>query len=308
VKGEERQEYLNSLGALAIPPPVATVYARDVESSPCSVCGGDVRGNDCDWFGVWRRHRECSPLVGSEPDRLVAASRWLGVADLSRVDASLIEFGVPCYSVIHKSPVWSNERTKDRLLPWRFVDKKQLARAVKALPALRRRAGLDPSRCASGACAWCGVVESCGWFTSRQVWRLDGSRAPLCRSCHEVDVRHGRPTHPDDLPAALAEAITGVPIMMGEQPPPGLVPFCEHGDRQGQEPWAHLPPEAVEAFRWHAWGRYNARYAPPEHRQEALDRWAAAEAAKASRNGEKAAQEVAKADVYGFNSIEEVTP
>ena len=237
---------MNTLGSLAIPPQAATVYAKDVEESPCQVCGGGVRGSDCDWWGPWRRHRECVSLVGYEPARLIVAARRLAVADLSPVDAELVGFRVHLFSEVHKSPVWTTERFRERM-PWKHVDRRELAKAIKSLPRLRRRAGLDPSRCVHGACAWCGVAESCGWFTSKQRW-ANGEPAPLCRSCHEVDVRHGRPSHPDDLPAALAEAITGTPVMLGEQPPPGLVPFCESGDRAGQEPWAHLPAEAVEAL------------------------------------------------------------
>ena len=73
---------------------------------------------------------------------------------------------------------------RDRM-PWRHLDRKELVKAVKSLPRLRRRAGLDPSRCRDGACGWCGVAESCGWHTSKQRWP-DGTPAPLCRSCHEV--------------------------------------------------------------------------------------------------------------------------
>jgi hypothetical protein len=250
--------------------------------------------------------------VGYDPARLAAACRRLKVADLSPVDAALVGYRVPLFSEVHRSPVWTNERMRERI-PWKFVDQKALTKAVKSLPRLRRRAGLDPSRCASGACGWCGVPESCGWFTSKQKWP-DGSPAPLCRACHEVDVRHGRPSHPDDLPAALAEAITGTPPMLGEQAPPGLVPYCESTSPDirrgqeartgllGQEPWAHLPPGAVESFRWHVWGRFGGLYAPGEHRQEALDRWAAAEAVKRVQDGEKAAQEIAKADTFGFGA------
>ena len=245
MKGEERQEYLNNLGALAIPPEAAKVYAQDTDESPCQVCGGGVRGNDGEGGGPWRRHRECASLVGYEPARLAAACRRLKVADLSPVDAALVGYRVPLFSEVHRSPVWTTERMRERM-PWKHVDRKELVKAVKSLPRLRRHAGLDPSRCASGACGWCGVATSCGWHTSKQTW-ADGSRAPLCRDCHLVNVRHGRPTHPDDLPAALAEAITGVAIMLGEQPPPGLTPFCEVAAtvKTGKvgEPWAHLPSE-----------------------------------------------------------------
>lgn len=307
MNSQERQEYMNSLGALAIPPEAATVYAQDVDESPCQVCGGGVRGNDGEFWGPWRRHRGCSPLVGSEPDRLRTAARWLAVADLSRVDAALVEYRVHLYADTHKSPVWDGEKFRDRM-PWKHVDRRQLAKAIKSLPRLRRRAGLDPSKCRDGACAWCGVAESLGWHQSRSRWP-DGSPAPLCKACHLVDVRHGMPDHPDDLPAMLAEAITSVPVGLGESPPTGLVPFCEHGDRAGQEPWAHLPAGAVEGYRWHQWGRYGGMYAPPEHRQEAVRRWEAAEAVKMVEKGEKAAQAAAQADTYGFTGTqsEEVT-
>jgi hypothetical protein len=308
MKAEERQEYRNRLGRLGLHPPVAKVYARDVEESPCSVCGGSVRGNDCEWWGPWRRHLPCGRLVGDETGRLITAARKLAVGDLNRIDATLVEFRVNNYAEVHESPVWTGEKFRDRM-PWKHVDRRALAKAVKTLPRLRRRAGLDPSRCRDGACGWCGVAESCGWHKSRQTWP-DGSPAPLCRGCHEVDVRHGRPSHPDDLPAALAEAITGAPVLLGEQPPTGLVPFCESGSRAGQEPWAHLPTPAVDGYRWWVWGRFGAAYAPPERREEALARWEAAEAAKRVLDGEKAALAVVRADTFGFTDTPggEVTP
>jgi hypothetical protein len=273
------------------------------------VCGGTT--SEPLFFGPFRLHHGCHPLLSSEADRVAAAVHRLALdPDLTITEARLLPVSVPSWMDTDDADP-TDQRTR---LPWSHLDRRRLRRALRGLPAARREAGLDDSTCVSGACAWCGRSRSRGWHGSDYTWP-DGTSAPLCTDCHRVWVAHSEPQLPDDVAAALAEAITGVPTMLGEAPPP-LTMFCEAGnvssdiceheevssDLLGAEPWSHLPAEAVDRLRWARWGRFGGRDAPAEHRAEAVARAEAEEAVRAARNASEAADQAVRADVYGFGA------
>jgi hypothetical protein len=187
---------------------------------------------------------------------------------------------------------------------WRHVNEPRLRAAVEKLPTLMADAGLVETTCATGACAWCGTREASGLWADRGHTWSDGTGAPLCHHCATVYDRSGDPDPFwwEGQRAVLAEALTGVPVPMGTTPPT-VRAFAEaEGDSTG-EPWSHLPPAAVEAFRWSAWALYGGRFAPPEHRAEALARAEAAQAAKAARRAALEAEHLREQDVYGFGTV-----
>jgi hypothetical protein len=62
-------------------------------------------------------------------------------------------------------------------------------------------------------------------------------------------------------------------MQLGCEPDVPIPAFAEAADdRVGALAWAHLDPQAVEAYRWDQWGQYGGRYAPPEHAAEAVAR------------------------------------
>jgi hypothetical protein len=270
--------------------------ARDVPASRCACCGGST--SEAAYFGPFRLHASCGPLMGSNASRVRAAAAWLRLGEVSLDDATLVGFPVPRYADTEAA---DPTQTRTRL-PWSHVDRKGLARAVKGLPAARRKAGLDPSRCSRGACAWCGRSESLGWHESNYTWP-SGDPAPLCADCHRVWVARSEPVWPEDVAAALAECVTGVPWPLGQPPPPGLVPFCALNGPEGDHPWGYLPAEGVDRLRWSCWALYGGRYAPEEHRAEALARAAAVDASKAARNASQEAENAHREDVYGFSEV-----
>lgn len=286
------------------PPPTTTTDAHHTtDPTPCRVCGGPVDPTSTYW-GPWRQHDPCALIAASPPHRLAAAAITLGVTALDPGDAALIGYRATCYHETHPEPTWENERTRDRM-PWRHLDRKQLVRAVADLPRLRREAGIDPAACTDGPCAWCGVIEATGWTSTDLTW-ADGGPAPMCGDCHPIYVKHGVPTFIDDVRPALAEAITGVPPMIGEHVPARLVPFIDAAGKDSTcevfpgEPWGHLNPEAVDAYRWAQWGRWGGQYAPPEHRTEAVARAAAAEQSRADTIAARERDEAERANTYGF--------
>lgn len=275
--------------------------AHEVDGpTPCVVCGGPCEPAEVHW-GSWRRHRDCAKICAHPVDRMQAAARALGHS-VDRTDAGLLlgaGVDAPLYSQGHPEPTWSEEPTRQRMR-WHHVDRNALAAAVQRLPELRAEAGLVDAPCVDGCCAWCGVREARGWASQGHRW-ADGSPAPLCGRCSEVYERRGSPdpTWWDGQRALIAEALTGVPAMMGQTPPP-VRALAEAEDTGSGEAWSHLPVDAVEAYRWAAWGRCQGRYAPPEHRAEAVRRAQQAEAAKARHTAETQAREQARLDVYGF--------
>lgn len=279
--------------------------AHDTDADcPCCVCGGPADRSEPHW-GPWRLHRHCQSVKGSQPSRLVAAARALALPEIDWTEASLLRFACPAYADAHPEPVWTDEPMRVRL-PWRHLDRARFADAIAELPALRVEAGLDPSTCVSGSCAWCGRLESAGWGSYGHRW-ADGTEAPLCRDCGRIYEAAGEPDPAwwEGQRDGIAQAITFVPVMMGETPPAGLLAYAEGEGASDGTPWSHLPAESVEAFRWWAWGRFNGRYSPPEHRSEAVRRHQAAEAAKAARTAAKQAEDAARADVFGFSRHDE---
>lgn len=284
-------------GMAALKPPETNAHDTD-EQTPCRVCGGACPPRSPHW-GPWRQHPACQTVAGDPVSRLQAASKALGHA-LDRQDAALTPFQAMTYAEVHREPTWSTEPWRERL-PWRHLDKEGLYAALERLPGLRIEAGLVDNRCTDGACAWCGVLEARGWGDYGHHWP-DGTSAPLCGPCGEVYERNGSPgaAYWPEQRAAIAEAVSGVPVPMGTAPPAGLLALAEVGDSGDGTPWSHLPPEPLEAYRWAAWGLYSGRFAPPEHRAEALARARAADAAKVQRQAARLAEEAARVDVYGF--------
>jgi hypothetical protein len=93
--------------------------------------------------------------------------------------------------------------------------------------------------------------------------------------------------------------------MMGEPPPAGVAGFAE---REREEPesidaWCHLDADAVASYRWAQWGRWGGRYAPEEHRVEAVRRAAVRDAERSQRTAAKATEEADRADVHGFGKV-----
>lgn len=147
----------------------------------------------------------------------------------------------------------------------------------------------------AGHCAWCGRAEAVEWRAYGHTW-ADGTEAGLCGDCGDVYERRGWPSpqYPEDARAALAEAVSGVPVQMGEEPPSGLRAYVEAEGEGTGEPWSHLDPAAVESYRWARWTA-RPQHAPAEHRAEALAR-------REVRDAERAARDAAHADdAYGFS-------
>lgn len=154
----------------------------------------------------------------------------------------------------------------------------------------------EAAECASGWCAWCERSHAVDWLDHGHKW-ADGSAAPLCGDCSPVFSRRGGSlSFWDDQRAGLAEAMTGVPLDLGEAAPALLTAYAETDDQAGTgQPWSHLPRTAVEAFRWDMWARSGGQWAPEEHRAEALARLAERAAARADHESARVAK-----DRYGF--------
>jgi hypothetical protein len=272
--------------------------------SPCRACGGRVHRADAVTFGTWRVHPGCPSAW--PPDRLRAAAKALLGEQVSVEDAVVITehaLVVHNFHTQHPEPTWLDGEVPG--VPWGHVDAVALRAAVQDLPGLRAAAGLEPVRCTSGACAWCGTVESRSWHDEQHAWP-DGSPAPLCEPCDAVYVKHGSPSpaYWGEQRDALGEAVTGSPAMTGEHAPGGLVGFAESDreDRTGGEAWSHLDPAALRAYRFDVWSRYGLAYCPPEQREQVAE-WAdRRDRMRALRVRAKASAEAAKADMYGFGS------
>lgn len=290
--------------AQAMEPRRLRTSAHEVaEATPCNVCGGGVEAANAERVGPWRRHRDCARLGGSSRTRVPAAARALGLGEVAADVAAMVAFRVPRYADEHPEPTWlDSDRQRDRGA-WLHVDRKRLLAAVSEAVTERDELTI-PRPCADGRCAWCGVEEALDWRAYGHRW-TDGSDAPLCASCGDVYERRGAPSPAffDDQRAALAEAMSGVPPMMDETAPPGLIGYAEADSEGDGQPWSHLPSEAVEAFRMASWGRFQGRYAPPEHRAEAVARAQAAEAQRAARSAEARAEEQRREDLHGFGGV-----
>ena len=123
--------------------------------------------------------------------------------------------------------------------PWAWVgdaEREALRRAVD-----RARATVEPRRCKSGACAWCGVAESIGWRSSPEKWS-DGKPAPLCRACAVVWDGRGAPQDRDGLRSSALQALSGAASMTNADL--GLRCYVDiaKDDHSGTAtPWAYAP-------------------------------------------------------------------
>jgi hypothetical protein len=165
--------------------------------------------------------------------------------------------------------------------PWGHLSAEWVAKllaGVRQLPRLRAEAGVDAGPCLLGSCCWCGQYLSRFWHDEGHQWP-DGTPAPLCDACFEVfDRRRSYCPDPrdwDDQRAAISEALTGVPLDMGEQAPKTLRAFAEvitEGHVGEGEPWAHLRTDVVLRYRLDQWARHDGRYAPADQRAFVLKR------------------------------------
>ena len=88
-------------------------------------------------------------------------------------------------------------------------------------PACAQPLGWSRATCTLGPCAWCGIVKAKGWAQRDHKW-TDGSDAALCQSCAVIFDRYAYDLWSSDWSTqrgALAEAISGVPCMLGEKGP-----------------------------------------------------------------------------------------
>jgi hypothetical protein len=286
-------------GSLTDPPPrqwFATsrpvlASAHDVEDvTPCYTCGGACEPDE-DHHGPWRRHRECTRTTQMY-QRRIAAGIFLAVP-ITETEAYVMTLPVLSFGDVHNHSATYDGRDHDRS-PWNHIDRPALVRSL--LEARQRIAEANgPAGCVSGWCAWCGRCEAEDWRLYGHRW-TDGTEAPLCGDCGDVFDHAGTSAaFIDDQRTGLVEAITGCPPMMGENAPPGLLAYLEVEGRGDGTAWSHLPADAVAALRWSRWGRYNGRYAPEEHRAEAVARAQAREAARADRQALRESP-----DLYGF--------
>lgn len=283
-------EYTPPRFSNAAPSPSAH-YLDKGEMAPCHTCGGPCDEKEDRW-GNWRRHRECLTLT--QPwEKVRAAARWFSIP-ITDDEAWTTDLFIADYADGHPSAVYST-KDADRS-PWSHVSLKSVVRAVMQAKQMLAEVE-EPKACELGLCGWCGVEKSDDWIDAGHV-RADNSKAPLCSTCGPLyDKLPGDPSsYWDDQRVGLAEALTGVQPDMLETFPVGLRAHAEVGGGTG-EPWSHLPAEAVEEYRWQAWGRAGGRYAPDEHRAEAVARAAALEADRAART--VATQ---TSDPYGFSS------
>lgn len=279
--------------------------------TPCKVCGGPVAAEEAVAFGHWRRHPDC--LQDHPPSLLhgvVAARLPRLAAGLNDEDGGLLERHLPPIYSGHAwlvAAVYADSDNPWPRKPWEHVTKAQLdhlREGVASLPSLRVKAGVLEVPCEQGPCAWCGRQLSRRWTLCGHSWS-DGSGAPLCRECSEVFGRYGGGDfyeHAASEATAVAAALTGVPPYLGERPPEGLRPYRETvGDPgQGGQPWHHLDPEAVDAYRLDQWGRH-PDHAPPERRAEAVEHWQRVLAAVEARRAAAEAKVKRAAQRYHFD-------
>ena len=286
------QQVQAMMAARAVEP--STDAHGTTEPTPCRVCGASVDAEGAAYLGVWRQHPGCVPAGVFAPHRVVEAARWLQLDDLTLMEATLIPYRLPLFAEVETEPTSRPQR-----LPWRHVDRKALSRALAELPDLRVDAGLDPSTCTLGRCAWCGVEESLAWTLHGHRW-ADGTEAPLCKDCGESYEQRGRPLPSfwQEQREAISQALTGVALPMGYSAPQTLLAYAERPDGDGSA-WSHLRVEAVDSYRWWVWTKWPS-HAPEEVRQEARQRAAQQEARKAAQRAQEAAVAAERADVHGF--------
>jgi len=156
--------------------------------TPCRVCGGPA-GTSAQYVAPFRRHRACGRLSSPQSRIRVAARELLGV-ELSRGDALLLA-GTVNVLAYADTPEAQPVPVGGRLpRAWGHLDRRAFKKAVSNLPTLRQQAGVDPTPCTDGPCAWCGVREATGWADHGHRWADDG-KAPLCGRCSNVFATYG---------------------------------------------------------------------------------------------------------------------
>ena len=253
-----RVEPVEEPNTLFIPPdlkPPKTDAHHVTDATPCCVCGGPVEPGGR-YFGPWRFHPSCEPIAGEETGRLIAAAMELGLGLIERQDAALLPVAVNRYDVTHPEPTWTDEPGRSRRA-WAHVDSEANPPCARDGGQAACRRGTHPDRVHRRAVRMVRVVEATGWRSEGHAWS-DGSPAPLCGECWRVFVKCASPSpqYPEDARPAIAEAVTGVPVMVGEHVPDGLVPFIETTNAEPGEPWAHLNAEAVDSYRWTQWAKW----------------------------------------------------
>lgn len=279
-------------------PSIAEDAHKHPEATPCRVCGGQVPPKGGGSWGPWREHTDCHQIVGMNGLLVQAAAGVLGIAVLTREDAMLIKWTVPTYAATGADTIYpKGMKTRDRMA-WRHLDRKALVQAIARIPDLRIEHGLDPSRCETGPCGVCGVVEARGWVEVDLAW-ADGSPAPLCGDCYGPYVRRGEPTFSGDLGPVVVEAMTGIAPYEGEYIPSAVVPYLLSDGAPGER-WSHLPAAVVDGYRWAVWVK-QPDHAPAEHRAEAKARRAEQERERAEATAALAAAEREKMEAgFGF--------
>ncbi|MCR1784109.1 hypothetical protein KVF89_16335 [Nocardioides carbamazepini] len=267
--------------------------AREVETAPCGVCGGPVSTATMRYSAPFAIHPECHGL-SSVASRLCAAAPIVLGAAITREDARVIASAVdaPAYQNLPTSqPVIESGRVPR---PWAHLDKREIKRAVSALPRLRKEAGLDPVRCSDGPCAWCGVREAIGWIRHGHKWS-DGQPAPLCGLCTDMYERYGSsPVEPMYLSDYTSQRRIGYDAMVGRTPsmgrgaPGGFRLYAEVADaaRDGYvESWGYIPAEQRPGTTEHGLAQARHRIEDQQRRADEQARRQAAEQAEAQAWG-----------------------
>lgn len=261
---------------------VAALKAQEVEREErerrlpeaiCAVCGGVVTAGEGaregvnkwtplesrhDWsindrariersllpLDEWRRrHDECatSPQIVAQIIGVQGLSPYVAGTALAALSEPLLA------SQRARKPNEAYLGHKDaRPRPWAWVGDAERAALRRAVD--RARATVEPRRCKSGACGWCGCATSIGWREGPARWS-DGTAAPLCRGCAAVWDRRGAPTDEAGWRSCALEALSGANAMGSTGL--GIRTFADiaKGDHRGTaEPWQYAP-EALDALR-----------------------------------------------------------
>lgn len=206
--------------------------ARDASGSvPCGTCGGTVPVAEMRYSAPWGFHRGCYSL-SSPASRLRAAALALFGADVTPEDSHVIASAMTALS--YRSTPGAQPVHAAGAVPkaWAHVNRRTLRRVLQNLPDLRRQVGLDPTTCASGPCAWCGVRQATGWKDFGHRW-VGGGKAPLCGTCSGKFVSHGglsgrlSVTYYDEQRRAGYGVLIGRDLTMGYSQPPGFRLYAE---------------------------------------------------------------------------------
>jgi hypothetical protein len=230
----------------------------------------------------WRRTcGTCARVKGDHLGEYVLRA-LLGVqtstAEGNRVLRDLLEWNPRAVAFDSAVPIASEcERWTGR--PWGHVsgaERGALRSRVLGL-LVNYRAEALPRPSTQGACGLCGIRDAVSWHATSLIWP-DGSPAPMCGNCDEVNLRRGEPTDAAGIRRVAAEAATGRPIPLGEEAPEGFRAFYEHrtANPEGHaEPWAYS--DRLTAYRDRVWEN-SPEYAPAEHRNEYTQRRAVRQA------------------------------